>query len=77
MTNPQRPSASANLPREVALVYLVTATAVDAVASECSVDTGDGSTLDNVLYLGPKPIVGAQVLLVTFNDVSVVLGGTG
>lgn len=77
MTNPQLPSTSANLPREVMYGELATVTAVDAVAGECALDVGDDSELTGVLFLGPKPVVGAQVLLINFSDISVVLGGTG
>jgi len=77
MSNPQLASAAANLPREVVYGYLATATAVDAIAGECTVDVGDGDVLPGVLFLGPKPVVGAQVLLINFAGISVVLGGTG
>lgn len=75
--NPQLTSAAANLPREIAYAYLVTVTAVDAVAGECTLDVGDGSTLTGVLFIGRTPVVGAQVVLFTFSDISVAVGGSG
>ena len=75
--NPQIPSLSANLPRAIVYGYLVTVTARDTVTGVCTLDVGDGSVLTEVLYLGPAPIVGAQVVMLTFRGNTVVLGGTG
>lgn len=70
-------SPAANLPRSVAHAWIATVTSVDTITGVCSVDTGDGAVLDEVLYLGAAPKVGAQVVLFMFQRISVVLGGTG
>ena len=70
-------SPAANLPRELVHGWIGTVTTVDTVTGVCSVDPGDGQPLNEVLYLGPAPKVGAQVALFTFQDTAVALGGTG
>lgn len=70
-------SPAANLPHNTARGYLANVTSVDTVTGVCSIDTGDGDVLTEVLYLGAAPKVGAQIVLLTFGATSVVLGGTG
>lgn len=55
--------------------YLGAVTAVDPTAGECSIDVGDGAPLDEIMYVGPAPNVGAQALYVTFRRTAVVIGG--
>lgn len=77
MTSPLVDVARAAAEQFPVRAYLATVTAVNTVTGECSVDTGDGNPVTDLLYLGPAVTVGAQVLLLTFRRSAVVLGGTG
>lgn len=76
MTNPQTTSAAANTDRALARGCVATVQSVDTITGICSIDDGSGA-LSEVTYLGAAPVVGAQVVMLTFNTLSVVLGGTG
>lgn len=78
MTNPaMATSAAANAPLSAVIGAIATVTTVDTVTGVCSVDPGDGDIVDELLYLGAAPKVGAQVVLLTFRLTAIVLGGTG
>lgn len=77
MPNPLTDLAKASGEQFPVRAYLATATAVDTVTATATIDIGDGALLTGIIYLGPAPIVGRQVLYLTFRRNAVVLGGTG
>jgi len=57
------------------VAYLATVTAVNTTTATATIDCGDGAPLSGVMYLGPAPVVGRQVLYLTFHRTAVILGG--
>ncbi len=55
--------------------YMATVTAVDTVTGTCTITVDTGPALAGIIYVGPAPIVGRQVVYMTFRRTAVVLGG--
>lgn len=55
--------------------YMATVTAVDTVTGTCTITVDAGAPLAGIIYVGPAPIVGRQVVYLTFRRTAVVLGG--
>ena len=55
--------------------YMATITAVDTVTATCTITVDTGPALAGIIYVGPAPVVGRQVVYLTFRRTAVVLGG--
>lgn len=75
MSNPLAEVGEAAREQFPVRAYLANVTAVNTTTGTATIDTGDGQPLTGVIYCGPAPIVGRQVVLLTFRRNAVILGG--